>query len=100
MMLPKTTLLASLILLYIATMTDAATITYDASSGLLPQSVGWTYTDQATPPANAGVSGGILTLNSGVGNRGDGILLRFPARPAMTACLWKLPRESSANSTR
>jgi len=68
-MLPKTALLASWILLNTATMTDADIVAYDASSGLLPQSVGWTYTDQATPPATAGVSGGILTLDSGVGNR-------------------------------
>ena len=44
-------------------------VEYDASSGLLPQSVGWSYSDQATPPASATVSGGILTLSSDVGNR-------------------------------
>lgn len=81
MMLPKTALLASWILLNLTTITDADIITYDASSGLLPQDAGWTYTDRASPPANAGVSGGILTLDSGVGNRARWDLNPVPGTP-------------------
>lgn len=54
---------------FAATAAEAAIVEYDASSGLLPQSVGWTFSDANNPPSVVGVSGGILTLNSAVGNR-------------------------------
>ncbi len=70
-MLCKTSfhVLAALALLNIAAMTEGAVIIYDASSGMLPQSVGWTFTDQNNPPSNVTVAGGILTHNSAFSNR-------------------------------
>ena len=48
---------------------DAALVTYDASSGLPPESVGWVYHDEAIPPATVTVSGGVLNLGSTLENR-------------------------------
>lgn len=56
-------------------------IEYDATSGLLPQNLGWSYSDQANPPASEIVSGGILTLNSAVTNRARWDLNPLPSTP-------------------
>jgi hypothetical protein len=53
----------------IITRTEAAIVTYDASSGLLPQSSGWIFTDQNNPSSTVSVSGGILTHESTLSNR-------------------------------
>jgi hypothetical protein len=45
---------------------QASTITYDASSGNAPESVGWSYTPDT---ATRSVAGGILTFNSDVASR-------------------------------
>lgn len=59
----------------------AASYEYDASSGLLPQNVGWLYTDEANPPASAAVSGGVLTHNSAIDNRAQWALNPVPGTP-------------------
>lgn len=48
---------------------NAAIVTYDASSGLLPQSVGWVFSDLNNPSATVSVGGGVLTLESALANR-------------------------------
>jgi uncharacterized protein YjbI with pentapeptide repeats len=67
--------------LFTGARTFAAVIEYDASSNLLPQNMGWSYTDEATPPANAVISSGILTLNSDVGNRAQWEISPVPNTP-------------------
>ena len=52
-----------------ATMIPPGIVTYDASGGGLPQSVGWTFTDQNNPPSIVAVAGGILTHDSAFSNR-------------------------------
>ncbi len=66
----------------IASPAFAAIVTYDASTGLLPQATGWTYnvTGPGSPPT-VSVGGGILTLDSPVNSRGFWEMNPVPATP-------------------
>lgn len=49
----------------------AATITYDPSTGLLPDQAGWVYTQTGGGPTSIAATGGLLSLNVGVTPRGS-----------------------------
>jgi len=61
--------LAAFIIAVGALRAEAALITYDASTGLRPEEVGWTFHDEHNPSSDVVLDDDVLRLTSGLNNR-------------------------------